>query len=151
VKLRSTKRTLLKDILTGLAALAISGPLAAQAPVSTTVKVEVFNSAPTFYTASWSSGMSVLNVLEQALPTTSPSGSFSVNFFPQFGGYMITAIGGVPAAGVQKFWSTCLLPAASGSTVFALPLAVNRILVSPGDLVILAYNADCTKLPAPSK
>lgn len=112
------------------------------------VRVEVFNGAPLFYTAPWTPNMTVLNAMEQSLPTTSPSGSISLSYFPQFAGYMLTAVGGVPAPNVKKYWSTCLLPAGSGSTVISLPLAINRITVGPGDLVILAYDtADCTKVP----
>jgi hypothetical protein len=111
------------------------------------VTVEVFNGSAQFFTIPFFPNMTFQNAMELALPTSSPSGSFSANYFPQFYGYFITAVGGVPAPGVQQFWSTCLLPAGAGSTVFALPLGPNRIIMGPGDLAILAFNTDCTTVP----
>jgi hypothetical protein len=111
------------------------------------VTVEVFNGSAVFYTAPWTPNMSYMSAMEQALPTSSPSGAFSVNYFPQFSGFFISAVGGVPAPNVKKYWSTCLLPAAAGSTIFSLPLAPDRILVGPGDQLVLAFDTDCTKVP----
>jgi hypothetical protein len=121
--------------------------LTALPSAASSVTVEVFNGSAAFYTAPWVPNMSYMSAMEQALPTSSPSGSFSVNYFPQFSGFFISAVGGVPTPDVKKFWSTCLLPAAKGSTIFSLPLAVDRILVGPGDQLVLAFDTDCTKVP----
>jgi len=101
------------------------------------------------YTVLWYPGMSFLNALEQALPAAQGAGSLSLNYFPQYGGYFISAVGGVPAAGVAKYWTTCLLPVGPGSTMITLPLASNKILVGSGDTVILAYDQACPGSSAP--
>jgi hypothetical protein len=90
--------------------------------------------------------MSVLNALEQALPATK-GGAFSLNYFPEFAGYFISAVAGVPAPGSNEFWATCLLPAGPGSTTITLPLAPNRISLGSGDTVILAFNQSCPGAP----
>jgi hypothetical protein len=120
----------------------------AQTTVPVTVSV-IQGGATANYTVSWSPGMSVLNAIEQALPTAPGTGSFSVNYFPQYAGYFISAVGGIPAPGVKEYWSTCLRPNGPGSTTITLPLAPNKILVGSGDTVILAYNQACPDSPSP--
>jgi hypothetical protein len=119
-----------------------SQPAFPQTPSPVTVSVMEGGTAAT-YQIPWYPGMSVLNALEQALPGKQGVGSLSLNYFPEYGGYFVSAVGGVPAPGVAKFWATCLLPVGRGSTVIALPLAPNKILVGSGDNVILAYDQNC--------
>ncbi|MBV8825280.1 MAG: hypothetical protein JO220_09880 [Hyphomicrobiales bacterium] len=120
----------------------------AQTPGSVTVSV-IQGGATANYQIPWFPNMSVLNALEQALPTNPGTGSFSLNYFPQYGGYFVSTIAGVPAPGVNEFWATCLLPGGPGSTTITLPLAPNRILVGSGDTVILAYNQPCPGATSP--
>jgi hypothetical protein len=129
--------------------LATNGVLA-QAPASLSLTVTVIQAGTTKnFGVPWFPGMSVLNALEEALPAVAGTGSFSLNYFPQYGGYFISAVGGVPASGVSEYWSTCLLPAGPGSTTITLPLAPNKVLVGSGDTVILAYNQTCPGSPSP--
>jgi hypothetical protein len=141
----SVRRILLFLALVG-AALMAQGAVA-QTPGSVTVSV-VQGGATKNYQIPWLPAMSVLNALEQALPTNPGMGSLSLNYFPQYGGYFVSAVAGVPAPGVNEFWATCLLPAGPGSTTITLPLAPNRILVGSGDTVILAYNQPCPGTPS---
>jgi hypothetical protein len=111
---------------------------------ATTVTVSVINgTAHQTYQAPWTPNMSVLNAMEQALPKSPKTGAFSLNYFPEYDGYFVSAVAGVPKAGASGYWSTCLLPAGPGSTVITLPLAPNRILVGAGDTVSLIFNQSC--------
>lgn len=87
--------------------------------------------------------LSVLGVLEQGLPDVPNKGAFSLNYFPQYGGYFISAIGGEPAPGESKYSRLCLTPAGSGSTTIVLPIAPNKVLVGKDDTVVLAFDQDC--------
>ena len=130
---------------------AASLALTAEAFAQQTVTVRVVTpSGSQTYTAPWTPNMSYLNALEQALPSVPNFGSFSLNYYPQYAGYFISAIGGIPPAGTSNYWSLCLLPAGPGTTVFALPIAPNKILLGAGDTVALFYNASCPQsLPPP--
>jgi hypothetical protein len=128
-------------------------PLVTLAPqpglAQSTVIVSVIQNGTTVsYPVPWYPGMSVLNALEQALPSTPGVSSLSLNYFPQYGGYLVSAVGGVPAAGEAKSWTISLLPAGPGSTMIRLPLFPNKILVCSGDNVILAYDQSCGEAPS---
>jgi hypothetical protein len=117
-------------------------PLASQTAFAQTptVKVSVMQGGKTAsYSAPWYPGMSVINALEQALPADQEGHSLSLNYLPKFGGYVVAAVGGVHNEGVTNYWSFCLLPAGSGSTMIRVPLLPNKVLVGSGDTVILAY------------
>lgn len=144
---RDSLRRILRFLLLILATLTAPGAFA-QTLGSVTVSV-IQGGATKSYTIPWFPAMSVLNALEQALPANPGTGSFSLNYFPQFAGYFVSAIAGVPAPGVNKFWATCLLPAGSGSTTITLPIAPNKILVGSGDTVILAYDQTCPGATSP--
>jgi hypothetical protein len=133
----------LRKTLRFLPAPLASQPGVAQTPSTVTVSVMQGGSTVS-YPVPWYPGMSVLNALEQALPSKHGVGSLSLNYFPQYGGYLISAVGGVPATGEAKYWTICLLPAGPGSTMIRLPLFPNKILVGSGDNVILAYDQSCT-------
>lgn len=137
----------------GIAAAAFFSDCSALAqpvlPMPPTLKISVVQGATSkVYTVYWSTNMTVLNALEQALPTVPASGAFSLKYFPQYSGYQISTVGGIPASGTSGYWTTCLQPAAAGSTVIMLPLAPDRILVGVNDIVGLIYNGPCpTSLP----
>jgi hypothetical protein len=117
-------------------------PLASQTAFAQTptVKVSVMQGGTTAsYSAPWYPGMSVINALEQALPADQEGHSLSLNYLPAYAGYVVAAVGGVHNEGVTNYWSFCLLPAGSGSTMVRVPLLPNKVLVGSGDTVILAY------------
>jgi hypothetical protein len=91
--------------------------------------------------------MSVLNAFEQALPPAQGGVSLSLKYLPEYGGYAVAAVGGVPSEGA-KYWTICLLPAGPASRTILLPLFANKILVGSGDKAILAYDQGCPGAPS---
>jgi hypothetical protein len=140
-------KRMLRFLTLALTTIAAHGVLA---QTSSSVTVSMIQAGTTrTYTVPWSPAMSVLNALEQALPAAKGTGSFSLNYFPEYAGYFVSAVAGVPAPGGNEYWSTCLSPAGPGSTTITLPLAPNKILVGSGDTIILAYNQSCPTSASP--
>ena len=129
------------------AAVLLTGSIGAGGAVHaqpTPVTVAVINGADQKnYRVPWAADMSVLEAMEQALPAVSGVGSFSTTYFPEYGGYLVTSVGGIPSGQDQGYWSLCLLPAGLGSTNFLLPIAPNKVLVGAGDAVTLMFNQPC--------
>ena len=112
-----------------------------------TVMVSVMQGGTTAsYSIPWYPGMSVLNAFEQAVPAAQGGVSLSLKYLPQYGGYAVDAVAGVPSEGA-KYWLICLLPAGPASKTILLPLFANKILVGSGDTVILTYGQECPGAP----
>jgi hypothetical protein len=93
----------ISTILTINVLFPICNAIAQPAPV----RVEIINGdAHQNYQIPWTPNISVLNALELALPAAPKVGAFSLNYFPQYNGYFVSAVAGVPSAGSNGYWST---------------------------------------------
>ena len=113
-----------------------------------TVMVSVMQGGTTAsYSIPWYPGMSALNAVEQALPAADGGVSLSLKYLPEYGGYAVAAVTGVPSE-VEKYWTIGLLPAGPASKPMLLPLFANKILVGSRDTVLLVYDQGCPSAPS---
>jgi hypothetical protein len=127
------RKTTCSLMLTAL--LTLGTPALAQTPAATVSEVTlVIDKAPSDETQTkvpWQSGMTVEEVLQLGAPRPAQGPAYVAQWYPGFGSYLVTAIGNMANSGSDN-WIYCVGPS-------LMPLGMNRIIVSAGDVVTFRY------------